>query len=365
MPRQLNFSLSLEPAELAKHARLRYVCDSDGGFTRRRQGKGFVYLDAKGGALRDPRKLKRIESLVIPPAWREVWICSCSDGHLQATGRDDRQRKQYLYHQRWQHISNLAKFLRMEQFGKLLPKLRRKIAQQISADALSRQQVLAGMVALLDLTGIRIGNEEYVKENGSYGLTTLRDRHVVETTAGLELRFRAKGGFRRNVLIEDKQLAKFIRACAALKGARLFQCIDCDDKLRPIQSGDVNEYLQELTGEAITAKDFRTWKASSLAAGRLHAGTKVSGRTGRKRFVRETVCEAAQLLSNTPSVCRNYYIHPGLLESFESGQFDTYFTGFSPRRQKLLSADEQVLLHFLAQWKPVVESTPAEGAAKS
>ena len=363
MPRRLKFSLSLPPEQLATHARLRYVCDADGGYTRRRNGKGFVYLDARGNPLRDPRKLKRIESLVIPPAWREVWICSCSNGHLQATGRDDRQRKQYLYHERWQQISNLAKFLRMEQFGQLLPKLRRKIAAQVSAHELSRPQVLAGMVALLDLTGIRIGNEEYVKENGSYGLTTLRDRHVVDTAKGLELRFRAKGGFRRNVLIEDKQLARFIRACAALKGPRLFQCLDCDDKLRPIQSADVNEYLQELTGEAITAKDFRTWKASSLAAGKLYAVRDRTGRTARKRLIRETVCEAAELLSNTPTVCRNYYIHPGLLESFEMAGFDKYFDAFTPRRQKLLGADEQIFTHFLAHWKPAIDAEASPSAA--
>jgi DNA topoisomerase I len=363
MRRRLNFSATLEPAELAKIARLRYVSDSDAGFTRRRNGKGFVYVDARGKPLRDPRKLKRIESLVIPPAWKEVWICGSSNGHLQATGRDARKRKQYLYHERWQQISNLAKFLRMEQFGELLPKIRRKIARQISTDELTRERVLAGMVALLDLTGIRIGNEEYVKENGSYGLTTLRDRHVAVTSAGVELRFRAKGGFRRSVLIEDKQLSRFVVACAELKGARLFQCVDCDDKLRPIQSADVNEYLQELTGEAITAKDFRTWKASALAAGQLHAARGRKAKTARKRLIRETVCQTAERLSNTPTVCRNYYLHPGLLESYQGGAFDRHFAGFSPRRQKLYAADEQVLMRFLEGWKPAVDAPIATDAA--
>jgi DNA topoisomerase-1 len=363
MPRRLNFSATLEPAELAKLARLRYVCDADSGFTRRRNGKGFVYFDARGKPVRDARKVKRIESLVIPPAWKEVWICGFSNGHLQATGRDARQRKQYLYHERWQQISNLAKFLRMEEFAALLPKLRQKIARQVSSKELTRDRVLAGMVALLDLTGIRIGNEEYVQENGSYGLTTLRDRHVVVTSGGVELQFRAKGGFRRNVLIEDKQIARFVEACAALKGARLFQCVDRDEKLRPVQSADVNEFLQQLTGEAITAKDFRTWKASALAAGHLYAARNRSAKTARKRLIRETVCEVAEVLSNTPTVCRNYYIHPALLESYENGAFDRHFEGFAPRRQKLLSADEQILARFLSQWKPAVDAPVATGAA--
>jgi DNA topoisomerase-1 len=240
----------------------------------------------------------------------------------------------------------------MEQFSSLLPKLRRKIAAQVASKELSRESVLASMVEVLDLTGVRIGNEEYVKENGSYGLTTLRDRHVVATPAGLELRFRAKGGFRRNVLIEDKQLARFIEACAALRGARLFQCLDGDDVVRPVQSADVNEYLQEMTGEAITAKDFRTWKASAQAAGRLFSAGALTSMTARKRLIRETVCQAADLLSNTPTVCRNYYLHPGLLESYEQGAFEGHFTGFSVRKQKWLSADEQILTRFLSQWKP-------------
>jgi DNA topoisomerase I len=360
---RLNFSATLEPAELAKIARLKYVCDADAGYARRRNGKGFVYFNARGTPLKDPRKIKRIESLVIPPAWRDVWICPTSNGHLQATGRDARKRKQYLYHDRWQHISNMAKFLRMEQFGELLPKVRRKVANQLSAKELKRESVLAGMVALLDFTGVRIGNEEYVKDNGSYGLTTLRDRHVVETAAGVELRFRAKGGVKRNVLIEDKQLVRFVKACAALKGSRLFQCIDPDDVLRPVQSADVNEYLQALTGEAVTAKDFRTWHASALAAGRLHAALNRTSQAARKRLIRETVCEVADLLSNTPTVCRNYYIHPGLFESYENRMFDRHFEQFSPRRQKLYSAEEQVLMRFLDRWKPAVDAPVATGAA--
>ena len=352
MPRRLAIAATLEPAELAKLARLRYVTDSDPGLTRRRNGKGFVYLNSRGGTLNDPRKVQRIESLVIPPAWRDVWICAMNNGHLQATGRDARKRKQYLYHQRWQHIANLAKFARMGHFAELLPKLRRKIAAQVASKKLTRESVLASIVELLDLTGIRVGNDEYATANDSYGLTTLRDRHVVRTLAGVELRFRGKGGVHRNVLIEDKALGRFVESCAAIPGRRLFQCVDGDDKVRPVQSADVNEFLQEMTGESVTAKDFRTWKASAQAAAQLLKAGPLDTKTARKRVAREVVCEAAELLSNTPAVCRNYYIHPGLLESFEEGTFAKHFTGLSTRRLKWLSADEQVLSHFLAKWKP-------------
>jgi DNA topoisomerase I len=352
MPRRLVITAALEPPELAKLARLRYVADSDPGFTRRRNGKGFVYFNARGAQLRDSRKVERIESLVIPPAWRDVWICTVNNGHLQATGRDARKRKQYLYHERWQQIANLAKFARMGHFAELLPKLRRKIAAQVKSKKLTRESVLASIVELLDLTGIRVGNDEYAAANDSYGLTTLRDRHVVRTDAGVELHFRAKGGVRRKVLIEDKSLGRFVESCAAIPGRRLFQCVDGDDKVRPVQSADVNEFLQEMTGEAITAKDFRTWKASAQAAAQLLAAEPPKSKTGRKRLAREVVCDAAELLGNTPTVCRNYYIHPGLLESYESGEFHNYFKGFSPRRRKWLSAEEQTLVHFLSKWKP-------------
>ncbi|MBA3485512.1 MAG: DNA topoisomerase IB [Pirellulales bacterium] len=355
MPRRLTIAAALEPAELAKLARLRYVADSDPGLTRRRNGKGFVYVNSRGTALRDPRKIQRIESLVIPPAWRDVWICAISNGHLQATGRDARKRKQYLYHQRWQHIANLAKFARMGHFAELLPKLRRKIAAQVASKKLTRESVLASIVELLDLTGIRVGNDEYATANDSYGLTTLRDRHVVRTDAGVELHFRGKGGVRRDVLIEYAPLGRFVESCAAIPGRRLFQCVDGDDKVRPVQSTDVNEFLQEMTGESVTAKDFRTWKASAQAAAQLLKAGPQETKTARKRVARQVVCEAAELLSNTPTVCRTYYIHPGLLESFEQGTFAKHFTGFSTRRLKWLSADEQVLAHFLAKWKPTDE----------
>jgi len=354
MPRRIPLAASLDPEQLARLASLRYVRDQERGLTRRRNGKGFVYLNARGAVLRDPRKLRRIESLAIPPAWRDVWICTVSNGHLQATGRDARQRKQYVYHERWQHIANLAKFARLEQFGQLLPRLRRKIAAQLAGKELTRERVLAGIVALLDRTGMRVGNEEYVKENNSYGLSTLRDRHVVINSKGVELRFRAKGGARRDVLIDDLQLVQFIAACAAVKGPRLFQFLEAGATIRSVESGDVNGYLQELTGQPITAKDFRTWKASAQAAGRLFAAGNVSHKTARKRLIRETICDAAELLSNTPTICRNYYIHPGLLESFESGSFAAYFAGFSPRRLRQFTPEEQVLGHFLNRWKPTL-----------
>jgi DNA topoisomerase-1 len=353
MPYRIELAATLDPPGLAKLARLRYIEDQCTGFARRRNGHGFVYLNCRGAVLRDPRHIRRIESLVIPPAWQEVWICSIGNGHLQATGRDSRKRKQYLYHERWQYISNLAKFARMGQFGELLPKLRRTIAKQLAGKELTPERVLAGMVALLDLTGIRIGNEEYVKENGSYGLSTLRDRHVtVKPDGSVELRFRAKAGLRRTVVVEELELADLIQKCAALKGARLFQCVDCGEKVRPIQSADVNAYLQQITAQPYTAKDFRTWKASASAAGRLYGLRGEHSKMRRKRLVRETVCHVAEVLGNTPTVCRNYYIHPALLALFEDGSFDSYFETFKPRRQRRFSVEEQVLAHFLKSWKP-------------
>lgn len=352
MRRRLVLGDSLPPEELARLARLRYVSDQQPGITRRRNGAGFVYANGHGLALRDPRKLRRIETLAIPPAWRDVWICSYSTGHLQSTGRDARKRKQYLYHERWQHFSNLAKFSRLGQFGRVLPKVRQAVATDLARRSLTKNRVLAGMVTLLDLTGIRVGNEEYVKENGSYGLTTLRNRHVTVGQKLVELSFRAKGGVRRDVRVEDKRLARLIRECSRLRGARVFQYLDADGRPRPLTAQDVNEYIQALSGHPFTAKDFRTWTASARAAGRMVELQGIESTTRRKKAAREVVCEAAAALSNTPTVCRNYYIHPGLLESFEDGSFDGFFAGFKPTRRKGLSREEQALAHFLRSWRP-------------
>ena len=347
---------SFAPEDLARRARLRYVTDQDPGLSRQRHGKGFSYLTTRGTPLQDPHKISRIEALAIPPAWRDVWICTVSAGHLQATGRDERKRKQYLYHERWQEVAGLAKFARLAAFGAQLPALRRTIAAKLRGRALTRERVLAGMVAVLDLTGIRVGNEEYVKENGSYGLASLRNRHVTIGPHSVELRFRAKGGFHRNVTIDAPAVVRLIRDSASLSGSHVFQYLDADEQIRGITATEVNGYLKTLTGEEITAKDFRTWKASSFAAGALFAAAKGEEETvaGRKRTAREVVCQTAEMLSNTPAVCRNYYIHPGLLESYEQGTLRTDI-GSASRGSKRFSADEQLLKRFLKSWKPALD----------
>ena len=354
MPRR-KLPTSFAPEDLARWARLRYVTDQDPGLSRERHGKGFSYLTTRGKLLHDPRKITRIEALAIPPAWRDVWICTVSAGHLQATGRDARKRKQYIYHERWQEVAGLAKFTRLAEFGAQLPKLRRTIAAQLRGRQPTRERVLAGMIAVLDLTGIRVGNEEYVKANGSYGLASLRNRHVTIGPRSVELRFRAKGGFHREVAIDSPPVVRLIRECAALSGSHVFQHVDDEKKIRPLSAIEVNEYLKTLTGEEFTAKDFRTWKASSFAAGALFA-VKDEEKTAaaRKQTAREIVCQTAEMLSNTPAVCRNYYIHPGLLESYEQGTFHREVGTAKPRTSKQFTLDEQLLVRFLRNWKPVL-----------
>ena len=339
-----------EPADLATLARLRYVSDQEVGFSRTRKGAGFVYAKPRGAPLSDSATIKRIERLAIPPAWREVWICRFAKGHLQATGRDSRKRKQYVYHHRWNEISNLAKFYRLSEFGNSLPKLRREISRLLRGNQLTRERVLAGIVGVLDATSVRIGNEEYVDQNGSYGLTTLRDRHAIVARGSVELRFVGKGGFRIQATIVDKPLIKLVKQSRRVRGARLFQYLD-DHKVHAAAAGDVNDFLRERTGESFTAKDFRTWKASALVAGRLFELRDVDGVTKRRRLIKAVVEDAAASLGNTPAICRNYYIHPGLLASYEDGSFDGYFKRFALRRLRQFSKQEQILACFLTRWE--------------
>jgi DNA topoisomerase-1 len=345
--------IELFPAEeLARLAQLEYVSDEEVGFARRCNGHGFCYIGQRGTRLRDRRTLKRIESLAIPPAWTDVWICGSPDGHLQVTGRDDRHRKQYIYHERWREISNLAKFLRLGDWSKFLPKLRRAVASDLRGHQLTRNRVLAGMVSLLDLTSIRVGNEEYVRQNNSYGIATLRTRHVTITGRRAQLRFRAKGGIHREHTIEDRRLVRLLKQLTQLKGAHVFQYLDDDGQIHRADAAAVNEYLRERTGRMVTAKDFRTWKASSLAAGRLCANRDADTLRARRKVIRATIAEVAEALGNTPTVCRKYYIHAGLLEAFESGAFCEQFDFVAPRRQRYLTHDEVLLGQFLRQWQP-------------
>jgi len=334
--------------ELARLARLRYVVDDEPGYARHPNGKGFYYVNGTG-RLRDKSQISRIDSLAIPPAWTDVWICKYADGHLQATGHDSRRRKQYIYHEHWREISNLAKFFRLLPCAKFLPKLRRHVTRDLRGDKLSKQRVLAGMIAILDLTSIRIGSEEYMRDNGSYGLTTLRNRHVAIEGNKAILRFRAKAGLRREVVIEDKRLVRLIKQLKKLRGAHLFQFVDDDGKVHLADANTVNEYLRERTGNNFTAKDFRTWKASSLAAGILYDKDGQEELSARKRVLKSAIGAVSEALGNTPTVCRKYYVHPKLSEACLNGELAEVFKRFRASPKRSLSRDEQLFASFLRQ----------------
>lgn len=340
-------TVDFTPEELARLANLQYVATEEPGFTRRMNCQGFVYLNGHGKPLRDARQLARIDSLAIPPAWTEVWICRLPDGHLQATGHDARGRKQYLYHEQWRAMSNAAKFFRLKSCPKALPKLRRHVTRDLHGNKLTATRVLAGMVALLDLTSIRIGNEEYVRENNSYGLATLRTRHVRIKGGKAILRFRAKAGLPREVIVPDKRLVRLLRQLKQLPGAHVFQYIDEGGQTRATDSMAVNSYLQQRASHYFTAKDFRTWKASALACGSFYDERNVEKPALRKRVVKKAVAAVAEALGNTPTICRKYYIHAGLVDAYLDGQFLPMFQRFRVPRVRLLSRDEQMLARFL------------------
>jgi DNA topoisomerase I len=339
---------SFAPEELARLARLKYVLDDEVGFARHMNGSGFQYMNGHGRRLRDARHINRIESLAIPPAWTHVWICRQPNGHLQATGRDARGRKQYIYHEQWREISNEAKFLRLKPCVAFLPALRRQVSRDLLGRDLSRTRVLAGLIALLDLTSIRVGNEEYVRENDSYGLATLRTRHVTIKGQRATLRFRGKSGLRRETVVDDKRLVRLLKQLKGLRGAHVFQFIDDAGQIRPVDSIAVNEYLDERSGHHhFTAKDFRTWKASAVAAGILYRERTAEKLSARKRVVKQVFAAVAETLGNTPTVCRKYYVHPGLIDTYLDGRFPQTFEQFRPSRRKSFSVDEQLLAKFL------------------
>ncbi len=287
MPTQSLTVDSTSPEQLARLAHLKYVLDDERGFGRHMNGSGFQYMNGHGRRLRDPRHLKRIDTLAIPPAWTDVWICRQPNGHLQATGRDDRGRKQYIYHEQWREISNEAKLSRLKPSVRFLPDLRRKVSQDLRGRELSRTRVFAGLVALLDLTSIRVGNEEYVRQNDSYGLATLRTRHVTLQGNRAILRFRGKSGLRREAIVEDKRLVRLLKQLKGLRGAHVFQYVDEAGQIHPVDSMAVNEYLDERSGHHFTAKDFRTWKASAVAAGLLYRERSVERLTAQNESSRK------------------------------------------------------------------------------
>ncbi len=303
----------------AKSAGLRYVADDSPGIRRLAAGRTFRYVDAHGASVKNKSTLARIRSLAIPPAWTDVWICPQANGHLQATGRDARGRKQHRYHPDWREVRDEAKYERMLAFGRALPRMRQRVARDLRRADLSREKVLAAVTRLLETTLIRVGNEEYARENGSFGLSTLRDRHVKVRAGTMRFQFQGKGGKRHEIDLHDPRLAKIVRQAQELPGQTLFQYIDDQGEVQRIASEDVNAYLREIGGEAFSAKDFRTWAATVLAAEALLAFEPFTSQAQAKQNMLSAIKRVAQRLGNTPAICRKSYIHPLVLNGYLEG----------------------------------------------
>jgi DNA topoisomerase-1 len=321
--------LSLLPAESARAAGLRYVSDAGPGIRRRRAGEGFRYLRPDGTTVGDEATLARIRRLAIPPAWTDVWICASGEGHLQATGRDARGRKQYRYHPRWREVRDETKYGRLIAFGAVLPRLRRRVARDLARPGLPREKVLAAVVRLLEKTFVRVGNEEYARENESFGLTTLRERQVRVNGSQLRFRFRGKSGVQHELEVSDPRLAAVVSHMHDLPGEELFQYVDDDGEVRAIGSSDVNAYLQEIAGEDFTSKDFRTWAGTLLCARILRRLDSPATETAGRREVARAVEAVARELRNTRAVCRKCYIHPAVIDSFLMGRLARFMEGRS------------------------------------
>ncbi|WP_352337976.1 DNA topoisomerase IB [Psychrobacter sp. 16-MNA-CIBAN-0192] len=350
--------------QLAKRANLRYVSDDEAGFTRRRHGRGFSYRDSAGKTVTCKKLRERFDGLIIPPMWSEVWICQDDKGHLQATGRDDKARKQYLYHPEWNRVRDQAKFDAMIGFATALPKLRAQVEQDLDAPPLSRANVLAAVVKLLETTLIRIGNSRYAKLNKSYGLSTLRSKHVSETKNGLAFDFVGKSAKTHHIELQDERLIDIVQACSELPGYQVFKYIDENGDKQVVDSADINTYLREHTcgssaDNLYSAKDFRTWMASVLAASYLYDNLQSSAGADildsaldskiRQNLISAMVSNVADELGNTPTVCRASYIHPLIIEQFLAGQFfENYKQARRGRTKQYQSCDEKALLGFLS-----------------
>ena len=319
----------MDPTESARVAGLRYVSDEAPGIQRRRAGQGFRYLAADGASVRDAATLSRIRRLAIPPAWTEVWICPRDDGHLQATGRDARRRKQYRYHPRWREVRDETKYGRLIAFGAALPRIRRRVTRDLARPGLPRDKVLATVVRLLERTFIRVGNEEYARENDSFGLTTLRARQVRVNGTTVNFRFRGKSGVPHDVALTDRALAEIVRRMQDLPGEELFQYVDAEGETRAIESADVNAYLRSIAGEEFTSKDFRTWAGTLLCAKHLRRLDPPGTESAGKRELNAAVEDVSRALRNTRAVCRKCYIHPAVIEGYLGGRLQRAMRGRS------------------------------------
>ena len=335
-------------APAAPHAEkvgLAYVTSDGPGITRRRSGSGFSYRDPHDKLIRDEDTLARIKSLAIPPAWTDVWICPDEDGHLQATGRDAKGRKQHRYHPRFREVRDAAKFERLAEFAKALPALRARIDEDMSKRGLPREKVLATIAHLLDTTLIRVGNDEYAKANKSYGLTTLKDQHAKVQGDTLRFVFTGKSGKSWKLTVKNRRVAKVVKAAQELPGQRLFQYVDGDGAPQSVTSTDVNAYLREISGAEITAKDFRTWGGTVLAAAELKRLNGFDTQTLAKANIKAAIETVAMSLGNTPTICRKSYVYPALLETYLAGEFKlgrSKRAGLSPHESAVLAFLEKL-----------------------
>lgn len=318
----------------AERTLLAYVNDQEQGLRRIARGKSFSYVDEDGRTVKDEATLARIKALVIPPAWTSVWICPDPNGHIQAIGRDQKGRKQYRYHTEWRADRDARKYDRMAAFGRALPKLRKRLAIDLARRGLPREKVLAAVVSLLELTLIRVGNDEYAKTNKSFGLTTMQKRHLKLAGGGAVFEFKGKSGKMHKTGFRDRRLARIVAACQELRGQRLFQYLDEDGQRRAVESSDVNDYIRAACGDDFSAKDFRTWYGSLAALEALSTSPKPETKTEAKRTLNTCVKAVAGLLGNTPAVCRAAYIHPKVLEAFETSRLPKRRAA-SPRAREL------------------------------
>ena len=344
---------AVDPVRSAKVAGLRYVTDARRGIGREMGPLGFRYISPVGRVIRRASELKRIRALAVPPAWTDVWICPDPRGHIQATGRDAKGRKQYRYHPQWRSTRDETKYDRMAAFAAALPRIRARTAADMARPGLTRDKVLATVVQLLEKSLIRVGNEEYAKHNQSFGLTTMRDKHVAVKGQQVRFEFRGKSGVKHAVSLDDRRLARIVRQCRDLPGQELFQYVDDDGKRHRVGSADVNAYLKEITGEDFTAKDFRTWAGTVLACTALRELDKVETTAAAKKNVVKAIEAVAGVLGNTRTVCRKSYIHPAIIDSYMDGSL----LGAAARRSSAafkrasgkLRADEAAVLALIEQ----------------
>ncbi len=341
--------LSLDPEATARAVRLIYVNSNDEGITRMKSGKGFIYK-YKGNVIKDKTELERIRLLVLPPAWEDVWICTLPNGHLQATGKDVMKRKQYRYHPLWNQLRNKTKFYRMLELGKVLPAIRKQIQKDLGLTGLPKNKVLAAVISLMEKTGIRIGNEFYEKLYGSFGLTTLKDKHVTINGATVKFSFRGKKGVEHLVSLQSKKLSKIVNQCRDIPGKELFQYIDEEGKRQSIESGMVNEYIKEIAEGEFTAKDFRTWCGSVAALNALKETGSFEDEKEAKKKIVEVLDKVSLQLGNTRTVCKKYYVHPSLLDLYENGKMEKWLeklNGCKKSDDCDLEAEEKIFMNIL------------------